>query len=185
MSGMGSRSTPQTRPKPKSAPAFPSRRRSPGHAYAISPSPPVCPSSAWMRTGTRISVSSTCGSPLPSRARIRHPGRTAPTIISYYDMIAATTPPPRSATPLAPGTYRALAAFRYEIRRFLRRSEDAARSAGLEPQQHQLLLALKGAPHGTVPTIAWLAERLQLQHHSLVGLVDRLAGRQAGHPPGG
>ena len=93
-------------------------------------------------------------------------------------MIAATTPPPRSATPLAPGTYRALAAFRYEIRRFLRSSEDAARSAGLEPQQHQLLLALKGAPRGTVPTIAWLAERLQLQHHSLVGLVERLERRQ-------
>ena len=83
---------------------------------------------------------------------------------------------PRPAAPrLAPDTYRALAAFRHEIRRFVRASEDAARSAGLEPQQHQLLLALKGAPPGAAPTIAWLAERLQLQHHSAVGLVDRLA----------
>lgn len=85
---------------------------------------------------------------------------------------------PRPAAPrLAPDTYRALAAFRHEIRRFVRASEDAARSAGLEPQQHQLLLALKGAPPGAAPTIAWLAERLQLLHHSLVGLVDRLAAR--------
>ena len=73
-----------------------------------------------------------------------------------------------------PVEYRALADFRYEIRRFLRFSEDAARSAGLEPQQHQLLLAVKGAPPGALVSISWLAERLQLQHHSVVGLVDRL-----------
>jgi DNA-binding MarR family transcriptional regulator len=92
-------------------------------------------------------------------------------------MTAAATPR-RPAPALAPAAYRALAGFRYEIRRFLRASEDAARRAGLEPQQHQLLLALKGAPVDAVPTVAWLAERLQLQHHSLVGLVDRLERRQ-------
>jgi DNA-binding MarR family transcriptional regulator len=92
-------------------------------------------------------------------------------------MTAAATPR-RPAAALPPATYRALAGFRYQIRRFLRASEDAARSAGLEPQQHQLLLALKGAPLHAVPTVAWLAERLQLQHHSLVGLVDRLERRQ-------
>ena len=73
--------------------------------------------------------------------------------------------------------YTALAEFRYEIRRFLRLSEEAARRAGLEPQQHQLLLALKGARPGVVPTIAWLAERLHVQHHSAVGLVNRLVER--------
>ena len=73
--------------------------------------------------------------------------------------------------------YRALAEFRYEIRRFLRVSEEAARRAGLEPQQHQLLLALKGAQPGVAPTIRWVAERLQVQHHSAVGLVDRLVER--------
>jgi DNA-binding MarR family transcriptional regulator len=88
-------------------------------------------------------------------------------------MTAAATP---TRTPRA--DYRALAEFRYEIRRFLRVSEAAARAAGLEPQQHQLLLALKGAPAGAPPTIAWLAERLQLQHHSVVGLVDRLVRRR-------
>ncbi len=73
--------------------------------------------------------------------------------------------------------YRALAEFRYRIRRFLRFSERAAREAGLVPQQHQLLLALKGLPAGRKATISELAERLQLQHHSTVELIDRLVGR--------
>jgi DNA-binding MarR family transcriptional regulator len=77
--------------------------------------------------------------------------------------------------------YRALADFRHEIRRFLRVSEQAARAAGLEPQHHQLLLAIKGAPPGDPPTIAYLAERLQLRHHSIVGLVDRLEQRGLVH----
>ena len=73
--------------------------------------------------------------------------------------------------------YRALADFRHEIRRFLRFSENAARAAGLEPQQHQLLLALKGLPTEKRPTISVLAERLQIQHHSAVELIDRLVKR--------
>jgi DNA-binding MarR family transcriptional regulator len=71
--------------------------------------------------------------------------------------------------------YRALADFRYHLRRFLHSSEEAAREAGLEPQQHQLLLAIKGLPADDLATITRLAERLQLRHHSVVGLVDRLA----------
>ncbi|HXG53240.1 MAG TPA: MarR family transcriptional regulator [candidate division Zixibacteria bacterium] len=70
--------------------------------------------------------------------------------------------------------YRAMAEFRYQIRRFLRFSEEAARRAGIEPQQHQLLLAIKGLPQTAKPTIGVLAERMQLQHHSTVELVDRL-----------
>ncbi len=73
--------------------------------------------------------------------------------------------------------YRALAEIRYQIRRFLRFSERAAREAGLKPQQHQLLLALKGLPEGKKATIGELAERLQIQHHSAVELIDRLAER--------
>jgi DNA-binding MarR family transcriptional regulator len=87
-------------------------------------------------------------------------------------MIAST---PSSRHPRV--DYRALADFRHEIRRFLRVSEQAARGAGLEPQHHQLLLAIKGAPPGTPASIAYLAERLQLRHHSVVGLVDRLEQR--------
>jgi DNA-binding MarR family transcriptional regulator len=73
--------------------------------------------------------------------------------------------------------YRALAEFRYQIRSFLNLSEQAARAAGLEPQHHQLLLAIKGAPPPREATISYLAERLQLQHHSLVELLDRLEAR--------
>jgi len=73
--------------------------------------------------------------------------------------------------------YRALAEFRYQLRRFLRFSEQAARVAGLEPQQHQLLLAIKGLPEGKQATISALAERLQLAHHSTVELIDRLMER--------
>src|SRR5438270_4000084 len=74
--------------------------------------------------------------------------------------------------------YRALAEFRYQIRRFLRFSEEAAYAAGLEPQQHQLLLAIKGLPEGRKATIGELAERLQLRHHSTVELIDRLVKRE-------
>lgn len=73
--------------------------------------------------------------------------------------------------------YTALAELRYQIRRFLRFSEEASRAAGIEPQQHQLLLAIKGLPADRMPTIGTLAERLQLQHHSAVELVDRTVQR--------
>jgi len=73
--------------------------------------------------------------------------------------------------------YQSLAEFRYQLRRFLRFSEQAARAAGLEPQQHQLLLAIKGLPEGKNATISTLAERLQLEHHSTVELTDRLVER--------
>jgi DNA-binding MarR family transcriptional regulator len=69
--------------------------------------------------------------------------------------------------------YQALAEFRYQMRRYLRISEEAARHAGIEPQQHQLMLAVKGVPDGEEPRISYLAERLQIQHHSAVELVDR------------
>jgi len=73
--------------------------------------------------------------------------------------------------------YRALADFRCQLRRFLRFSEDAARGAGLEPQHHQVLLALRGMPDGTAATIGVLADRLQLRHHTMVELIDRMAAR--------
>jgi DNA-binding MarR family transcriptional regulator len=71
--------------------------------------------------------------------------------------------------------YQSLAELRHQIRRFLHFSEKAARAAGLEPRQHQLMLALKGLPKDTRPRIAELADRLQIQHHSAVELVNRLA----------
>lgn len=73
--------------------------------------------------------------------------------------------------------YQAMAEFRYQIRRFLRFSEQAARESGVEPKQYQLMLALKGLPGEFRPRIGELAERLQIQHHSTVELVNRLATR--------
>jgi len=70
--------------------------------------------------------------------------------------------------------YASLAQLRYQIRRFLHFSEQASRMAGLEPSQHQLMLALKGLPTDVRPRIGELAERLQVRHHSAVELVNRL-----------
>jgi DNA-binding MarR family transcriptional regulator len=70
--------------------------------------------------------------------------------------------------------YRSLSDFRYEIRRFLNFSEQAARDAGLEAQQHQALLAIAGLPPHRVATVGVLSERLQIQHHSAVELLNRL-----------
>jgi DNA-binding MarR family transcriptional regulator len=71
--------------------------------------------------------------------------------------------------------YKSLAELRYQIRRFLHFSEQAAHVAGIEPRQHQLMLALKALPGETRPRIRDLADRLQIQHHSTVELVNRLA----------
>jgi DNA-binding MarR family transcriptional regulator len=76
-----------------------------------------------------------------------------------------------------PPDFKAMAELRYQIRRFLRFSENAARGAGIEPQQHQLLLAVRGLPDDLKPTVGVLAERMQLQHHSTVELIDRLTDR--------
>jgi len=70
--------------------------------------------------------------------------------------------------------YEKLAAFRFNLRQFLRFSEMAARSVGLTSQQHQALLSIKGFPDGKVITIGQLAEQLQVAHHTAVELVDRL-----------
>ena len=66
-----------------------------------------------------------------------------------------------------------LADFRFELRSFLLFSEGAALEAGLQPQQHQLLLQVAGASEGTPVTIAYAAHRLGLKHNSTVELVDR------------
>jgi DNA-binding MarR family transcriptional regulator len=70
--------------------------------------------------------------------------------------------------------YQALAEFRYQIRRFLHFSEQAVQRSGLERGQYQLMLAIKGMPEGVRPRIRELADRMQIQHHSAVELINRL-----------
>ena len=80
---------------------------------------------------------------------------------------------------VSPVYYQHLAEVRYRIRQFLRFSEEAARSHGVEPQQHQLMLVIKGLPPGTRPTIRAISSRLCLRHNSTVELINRLADRGA------
>lgn len=79
-----------------------------------------------------------------------------------------------TSTPsLAKADFEALSEFRYQLRRFLRFSEDAAQSEGLTPLQYQLLLHIKGYPGRDWATVGELAERLQTQQHGVVALVSR------------
>ena len=80
--------------------------------------------------------------------------------------------------PITKPQYEALAAFRYALRQFIHFSEAAAQSAGITAQQHQALLAIKGFPGRDQVTVGELAERLQVRHHSAVGLVDRLVAER-------
>ena len=69
--------------------------------------------------------------------------------------------------------FETLAAFRYELRRFLRFSEETTRRNGVTPLQYALMLQLRGFPDREWATVAELAERLQAKHHGVVSLVSR------------
>jgi DNA-binding MarR family transcriptional regulator len=75
---------------------------------------------------------------------------------------------------LSDAHYRALSDFRFQLRKFLAFSESAARSVGLEPRQHQVLLALRGLPEDVEPSVQALADQMVLKHHTVVELLDRL-----------
>ena len=89
----------------------------------------------------------------------------------------ASQPIPNPNEPLAQ-TLRDLATFRYTLRKFLHFSENAARHAGITPQQHQLMLGIAGFTPDGHATVSQLAEFLQERHHSVVGLIER--AQQAG-----
>lgn len=69
--------------------------------------------------------------------------------------------------------FEALSEFRYQLKKFLRFSEDAAQSEGVTPQQYLLLLHIKGVPGREWANVGELAEKLQSKHHSVVALIDR------------
>lgn len=83
----------------------------------------------------------------------------------------------QSSKAVSRAEYQALAEFRYQLATFLRRRRGAAQEAGIEPQQYELMLAVKGLPGGKQPTIKQIAEQLRLQHHSAVELTTRLVKR--------
>lgn len=85
--------------------------------------------------------------------------------------------PSRQPKPLTSPEYMALAEFRYQLRRYLRFMEEHARANGHHPQQYQLLLAIRGLPPPRVPTVSVLAERMQMNHNSMVELADRCEKR--------
>jgi DNA-binding MarR family transcriptional regulator len=85
--------------------------------------------------------------------------------------------PARSRTVADLLDYPALADLRYQLRRFIRVREVAARRAGVEPQQYLALLQIKGLEGRHPATIGALSERLQIRHHAVVQLVDRLVGQ--------
>ena len=102
--------------------------------------------------------------------------RPALTFISWYDINNSQL---QTTAHVSIAAYRRLAEFRYGLRQFLHFSEEAARDHGLEPQQHQLLLAIIGLPEGERPTVGTLSARMCLRHHSTVELIDRLCERGA------
>ncbi len=69
--------------------------------------------------------------------------------------------------------FEALSEFRYQLRRFLRFSEEAAKAEGITPLQYQLLLHVRGFPGRDWATVSELAERLQMKHHGVVALLTR------------
>jgi len=91
--------------------------------------------------------------------------------------------------PLTKQDFEALAQFRFAIRRYLRFSEETVRDHGLAPQQYVLMLAIKGFPDRDWATVRELADRLQLRHHSVVELINRVQAQglveRAAHPDDG
>lgn len=69
--------------------------------------------------------------------------------------------------------YQELAEFRYRVRKFLHFSERAANEVGITPNQHQLLLSIAGFPDREWMTPTEVSERLQVRHHSVLGLIQR------------
>jgi DNA-binding MarR family transcriptional regulator len=89
-------------------------------------------------------------------------------------MSESDTRPEAKITALDRRDYVALASFRRSLRLFLAFSEDAARKAGLTPQQHQAILAIRGLALDSGMTVHELAEQLLLKPQTAVELVDRL-----------
>jgi DNA-binding MarR family transcriptional regulator len=74
---------------------------------------------------------------------------------------------------LVKSDYERLAHFRYQLRRFLRFSEEVTRKHGVTALQYLLLLQIQGFPRREWATVGELAERLQAKHHGVGSLISR------------
>jgi len=81
---------------------------------------------------------------------------------------------PARETGLLPEQYAAIAAFRFELRRFQEFSKAAAKAAGLPPQQHQALLTIAGHTGPEPPSIGTIAEQLIIASNAAAELVTRM-----------
>lgn len=84
---------------------------------------------------------------------------------------------PGLAAELSPREYEQLANFRHTLRQLVRQTELEAHKVGLTPQHYHLLLAIKGFPGREWANIGELAERLQIRHNAVIGLVNRAEAR--------
>ena len=84
--------------------------------------------------------------------------------------VAAQRPNKRA---LSKTDFETLAAFRYQLRLFLRFSEELCQKCDITPLQYQMLLQIKGFPSREWASVSELAERLQAKHHGVVALVSR------------
>jgi DNA-binding MarR family transcriptional regulator len=85
----------------------------------------------------------------------------------------AQTNPKSESDDLSDREYEQLAHFRSTVRQLFRQTELEAAKLGISPQQYQLLLAIKGFPGRDWANISELAERLQVRHNAVIGLVNR------------
>ncbi len=84
----------------------------------------------------------------------------------------------KSGEPLSERNFRALGEFRHQIRRFVAERAHAARAAGIDPQQYQVLLILKAWNKDEPPSIGAIADSMLLRHHTVVELLDRMAAKR-------
>ena len=83
----------------------------------------------------------------------------------------------QNTLPLTDDDYARLAHFRHTVRQFSRQTELEARKLGLTPQHYQLMVTIKGFPGREWANISELAERLQIRHNAVIGLVNRAEAR--------
>ncbi|MBS0338232.1 MAG: MarR family transcriptional regulator, partial [Proteobacteria bacterium] len=88
-------------------------------------------------------------------------------------MRKAKPTPKTPRRPVSKAELERLAQFRYQLRRFLRFSEEATRARGVTMLQYLLMLQVKGFPGRDWASVGELAERLQAKHHGVVSLVTR------------